>query len=313
MHAHDTLSQLLLLHPVRTELDTRCRFRAPWQMVHPAGQPRVAPYHLVVEGGALVDVAGHDTIALQAGDMLVFPHGRTHRLYTPDADGTTRTHTMYKESLVARLENDADGQLTDILCGQFHFDIAGSQTLVDAMPEVVLVRTAGRPEFQGLQALITLLRDETSEARPGSSALVSHLASALFLLLLRAWIEQAQPVSGLFALAADTRLHHALHAMLDGPGEAWTLETLAERCSMSRATFVRTFRAVAGATPGDVLNHIRMTQASRWLLGTQMSVAEIGEAVGYQSDAAFNRGFKRVHGVGPGAYRRLKGLAEGAG
>ncbi|WP_423195242.1 Putative araC-like transcription regulator [Cupriavidus sp. H19C3] len=304
MPTHDTLSQLLLLHPVRTELDTRCRFRAPWQMAYPAERPHVAPYHLVVEGSALVDVAGHDTITLQAGDMLVFPHGRAHRLYTRGADSAMQTHAMYQESLVAQLANDAGGQLTDILCGQFHFDAAGSQALADAMPEVVLVRTAGKHEFQGLQALVTLLRDETSEARPGSSAVVSHLASALFLLLLRAWLAQAQPAPGLFALGADARLHHALHAMLGEPGHAWTLEALAARCSMSRATFVRTFRTVAGATPGEVLGHIRMTQASQWLLGTQKSIAEIGEAVGYQSDAAFNRGFKRVFGVGPGHYRR---------
>lgn len=311
MPAHDTLSQLLLLHPVRTALDTRCRYRAPWQMAHAAGQPHVAPYHLVVEGSALAEIEGHGIVALQAGDMLVFPHARAHRLYTPGADATTRTHTMYKESMLTEMGNDAEGALTDILCGQFHFDASGSRTLADAMPEVILVRTAGKPALQGLHALVTLLRDETSEMRPGGSAVVAHLASALFLLLLRAWLAQTKPVPGLFALTADGKLHRALQAMLAEPGHAWTLEALAQCCSMSRATFVRTFRAVAGATPGDVLNHIRMTQASQWLTDTARSIAEIGEAVGYQSEAAFNRGFKRAYGVGPGAYRRRASTASG--
>jgi AraC family transcriptional activator of mtrCDE len=301
--SHDALSRLILLYPVRTELDTRCYFNAPWRVAHPAEQQYVAPYHLIVEGSALVDIQGHDTITLQAGDMLMLPRGHAHRLYTPDADDTTPLYTMYREAPVARLGNTAGGPLTDILCGQFHFNVSGSQTLVDALPDIVLVRTAGRQEFVGLQALVTLLRDETNEARPGASAVVSHLASALFLLFLRAWLEQARAAPGLFSLLADPRLNPALHGMLAEPGKAWTLEQLAQECSMSRATFLRMFRSAAGTTPGALLLHIRMTQAGKWLGSTHLSIAEIGEAVGYQSDAAFNRAFKRCYGVGPGLFR----------
>jgi AraC family transcriptional activator of mtrCDE len=305
LHSHDTLSRLLLLHPVRTELDTRCRFRAPWRMAYPAEQPHVAPYHLVVEGMALVEIEGHAPLELQAGDMLVFPHGHAHELHTSDANEATPVHRMYNETSLAQMGNDAGGTLTDILCGQFHFDMSGSHILVDAMPDVVLVRTAGRHELQGLQALVTLLRDETNEARPGSSAVVSNLASALFLLLLRAWLEQDHTSPGLFSLVADEKLKYALHSMLAEPGQAWTLESLAAKCNMSRATFVRNFRSIAGTTPGDVLSHIRMTQANHWLSRTQMSIAEISGAVGYKSEAAFNRSFKRVYGMGPGLFRRL--------
>ncbi|RZO10762.1 AraC family transcriptional regulator [Pseudomonas moorei] len=301
---HDALSRLLLLHPVRTELDTRCRINAPWRMAHPAEQPFVAPYHLVVEGTALVDIDGHDSLELHAGDMLVFPHGHAHRLYTSDADENTPMHTVYREALVAKIGNEGAGPLTDILCGQFHFDVSGSKTLVDALPDIVHVRTAGRHEFVGLQALVTLLRDETNEALPGASAVVSHLASALFLLLLRAWLEQAHAIPGLFALLADAKLSQALHVMLAEPGKYWTLEELAGHCSMSRATFVRLFPDVAGTTPGNLLMRIRMIQAGQWLSRTNMSIGEIGESVGYRSEAAFNRAFKRYSGIGPGQYRR---------
>lgn len=273
-------------------------------MAHPAEQPYVAPYHLVVEGEALADIEGHETVELHAGDMLVLPHGHAHRLYTPGADDKTPAHTVYRESTVAQAGNSGDGPLTDILCGQFRFDISGSKTLLDALPDVVLVRTAGRHEFAGLQVLVTLLRDETNEALPGASAVVSHLASALFLLLLRAWLEQARAVPGLFALLADARLSHALHGMLADPGKAWTLEQLARHCSMSRATFVRMFPSVAGSTPADLLMRIRMTQAGQWLNRTDRSIGEISESVGYRSEAAFNRAFKRYAGMGPGQYRR---------
>jgi AraC family transcriptional activator of mtrCDE len=277
-------------------------------MTHPAEQPHVAPYHLIVEGAALVDIDGHDSVSLQAGDMLVLPRGHAHRLYTPDANDETPIYTVYRETSLSQIANEGSGSFTDILCGQFHFDARGSGTLIDALPDVVLVRTAGRQEFIGLQVLVNLLRDETNEPRPGDSAVVSHLASAFFLLLLRAWLEQAHSVPGLFALLADARLSQAFHGMLAEPERAWSLEQLAQRCSMSRASFVRMFPTVAGTTPGDLLMQLRMAQAAQALRGTSLSIGQISESVGYQSESAFNRAFKRYSGVGPGAYRR--GLSQ---
>ncbi|WP_082377886.1 AraC family transcriptional regulator [Pseudomonas sp. RIT-PI-q] len=302
--AHDALSRLLLLHPVRTELDTRCRFNAPWKMIHKAEKPFVAPYHLVVEGEALVDIEGRESITLRAGDVLVFPHGHAHRLYTMDAVENSPMHPVYKEAIVTHAENTGVGPLTEILCGQFHFEAPGSKALVDALPDVIHISTAGRHEFLRLQALVSLLRDETNEALPGASAVVSHLASALLLLLLRAWLEQAHVMPGMFALLADPRLSQALHGILTDPGKPWTLEELANHCQMSRATFVRLFPSIAGTTPGDLLMRVRMIQAGQWLSRTRMSIGEICDCVGYRSEAAFNRAFKRFAGVGPGQYRR---------
>jgi len=211
--------------------------------------------------------------------------------------------------------NDGTGPTSDILCGQFHFDAGASHALVDALPQLILVRTAGRPEFASLQALMTMLRFETEEMRPGASTVVAQLASALFAMVMRAWLEQADSIPGLFALLAQPRLQTALHAMLEKPAEPWSVEQLAELCHMSRATFARLFREAAGATPGEILMRTRMTQAAQWLRQGRQSVAAIGEAVGYQSEAAFNRVFKRCFGVGPGQYRRagrMQALSEAA-
>jgi len=279
----DALSHLLSLYPVQTSLDTRCRGTTPYSMDHVERGRGTAPYHLIVEGGAVLHVAGRSPLPLLAGDMLVLPHGPAHTLHIGG--------------------NAADGASADVLCGQFHFgDAAG--TLVSALPEVVLVRTAGKQEFLGLQALVNLLRDESVAARPGASAVVSHLASALLALILRAWLLQADTIPGLFALLADQRLAPVLQQMLTAPGKTWTLPQLAALCNMSRATFLRNFRKVSGGTPGEVLMHIRMAQAAQWLGQTHRGVAEVGAAVGYQSEAAFNRAFKRHMGEGPGQYRR---------
>jgi AraC family transcriptional activator of mtrCDE len=303
----DALSRLLSLYPLSTALDIRCHFGAPWVLDHAATARGIAPYHLVVSGNAWLDAAGQKGVALQAGDIIVFPKGSAHRLYTEGDDELTPLRDLSESQGVQVVQvkgNGGDGPVTDILCGQFEFDPGESNTLLDALPEMILVRTEGRPDFAGLKALITMLRVETEIMRPGASAVVSQLSSALFALVIRAWLEQADAVPGLFAVLAERRLQAALQAMLAAPEKPWSLDDMAAACHMSRATFARLFRSVAGTTPASMLMQTRMAQAARWLTQGKRSVGDIGEAVGYQSEAAFNRVFKRCFGVGPGQYRR---------
>jgi len=159
----DALSRLLFLHPVRTALDTRCQFGEPWCMERAREDHGVAPYHLIVEGKARLDVDGHDPVELVRGDMLVLPRGHTHRLYNGSAICALPRVSFVGGENIARVINDGLGPVTDILCGQFHFGTATNNTLINALPDIVLVRTAGRQEFVGLQALVALLRAETTE------------------------------------------------------------------------------------------------------------------------------------------------------
>jgi AraC family transcriptional activator of mtrCDE len=146
-----------------------------------------------------------------------------------------------------------------------------------------------------------MLQEEAETPRGGSAAIIRQLASALFALLMRTWLEQAPAVPGLFGVLAERRLQAAINGMLAAPEKPWTLEELAEASHMSRATFARLFKQAANATPADVLTQLRMARAAPAGPGRRRRV---GEAVGYQSEAAFNRAFKRQYGVGPGAYRR---------
>lgn len=292
----DPLSHLLSLYPVRTALDIRCRFGAPWVLDH-AGTPHgVAPYHLIVRGEAQAD-----GLTLQTGDLIVFPHGGAHQLHIGDP---AHASALRIEPGVLRLaSNDGDGAQTDILCGEFHFDADGSAGLLAALPQVLVVRTAGRPDAQSLRYLLRMLQEEADAPRGGSEAIIRQLASALFALLIRTWLEQTLAVPGLFGVLAERRLQAAINGMLTAPEKPWTLEDLAATSHMSRATFARLFKQAANATPADVLAQLRMARAAR-LLDEGRQAGEVGEAVGYQSEAAFNRAFKRQYGVGPGAYRR---------
>lgn len=296
----DTLSHLLFLYPMRTALDIRCHFGAPWLLDHPGEESGAAPYHVIVRGTAMIE--GHDGPPLEAGDIVVFPHGAAHKLYVGNP---AEASPMRGTPGLLRLEaNDGQGPATDILCGVFRFDTDGGAGLLAALPSTLVVRTAGRAEAQGLRHLIGILQAEAETPRAGSEAVVRQLASALFALLIRAWLEQALAVPGLFAVLAERRLQAALNGMLSEPQRAWSLADLAGLCHMSRATFARLFKKAAGATPADVLTRLRMAQAARLLEAGKRAAGDVAEAVGYQSEAAFNRAFKRQYGMGPGAYRR---------
>lgn len=292
----DSLSHLLSLYPVRTALDVRCRFGAPWVLDHHGAPHGVAPYHLMVRGEAL---CGDQR--LQSGDIIVFPHGDAHRLHIGDPRLATPLHA--EPGLLRFERNDGDGPQTDILCGEFHFDTGSGAGLLAALPAMLVVRTAGRSDAQSLRHLMHMLQEEAETPRGGSQAIIQQLASALFALLMRTWLEQAAWAPGLFGVLAERRLQAALNGMLERPEHPWTLEELADVSHMSRATFARLFKQAANATPAGVLTQLRMARAAR-LLDQGRAAGEVGETVGYQSEAAFNRAFKRQYGTGPGAYRK---------
>lgn len=308
----DTLSRLLSLCSLRTSLDIRCSLAAPWVLDEPAAAPGIAPYHLIIDGSASVDLPGAGRLELAAGDIVVFPHGGAHRLHAGPATEATPVHEVPGPDLVRWKANSGSGPLTGILCGQFVFDDNARRLLQRALPPVIVVRTASRPDFAGLHALMMMLRSETDSALPGSSVVTAQLSSALFALLTRAWLDGQQALSGLLGLLADRRLGTALQCMLEEPGRDWRVEDLARVCFMSRATFARSFRQAAGAPPATVLAGLRMAQAALWLEREVRTIADIAEAVGYQSEAAFHRMFKRSHGVGPGEYRRAARKENGA-
>jgi AraC family transcriptional regulator, activator of mtrCDE len=305
----DTLSRLLSLYTIRTSLDIRCELAAPWVLDEPAATPGVAPFHVIVEGGARVDVTGHDTLDLATGDVVVFPGGSAHRLHAGPAADAAPVRPLPADGPLQRKGNDGKGPGTAILCGSFVFDGAARQALARALPDVMVVRASRADDFPGLHALVRLLQHETAVVRPGGDVVVAQLSGALFALLLRAWLAGTDAAPGLFAILADRRLGNALARMLESPERPWKVEDLAEACHMSRATFARLFARLCGMPPADMLTQLRMARAARALLQGDGAVGDVALAVGYQSEAAFNRVFKRHYGIGPGGYRRAAHLA----
>lgn len=299
----DVLSQLLALIPVSGQLEVRCHFGSPWRLEPPAPGRLEIPYHVLLSGEATVEGGGAPAATLRAGDVVLFPGGATHALH----DGSGLAAPPAREQASAMLtvaSNGGTGPASDILCGRFVFSPFSERLVRGFLPQRLIVSSAAGPQDGNrLARLIALMREEAQEEGPGSAALVGHLSAALFALTLRFAAEAGSAPTSLLALARWPRLQPAVLAMFDAPAQQWTLPRLAALCHLSRATLVRQFEQATGRAPGDLLTEIRMAHAVQRLGQADESVAAIGEAVGYQSDAAFQRAFKRHLGLTPARCR----------
>jgi AraC family transcriptional activator of mtrCDE len=179
------------------------------------------------------------------------------------------------------------------------------------LPERLVVNTAigsapayGPDTGAQLAALVGLMRMESSGESLGGHAILTALSATLFALTLRLASQAREAPAGLLALASQPRLAPALNAMINQPGHAWTVVELAGLCGMSRATFIRHFGENMGRSATDLLTEIRMMLAASEIRHSSGSTASIAEAVGYKSEAAFQRAFKQHVGVTPARWRR---------
>jgi AraC family transcriptional activator of mtrCDE len=307
--ATDLLSRLLSLMPVSGRLDERCHFGAPWRIEPPGAGPNEIAYHVLLKGSAIVESAHDAPQPMVAGDIVLFPRGAAHALH--DGSGQPAGAPSIRHVAGLRVfENDGAGEGADVLCGRFILGSASDQRLLrDYLPQRLVVHggAAQGDESGGtgtrLSRLVQLMREEALEQGAGSLSLVSHLSAALFALTLRFASESPEPPRGMLALARQPRLQPAVSAMFDSPEQPWDLPKLAGLCHMSRATFARHFETALGRSAFEVLAEIRMTLACRKLVQTDLATAAVGEAVGYASEAAFQRAFKRLIGATPAQWR----------
>lgn len=304
----DTLSRLIDLARPQGSLDLRCLLTGGFDFDHAPMEAGVAPFHLVLDGACVVETAGGTQIPLSAGDFMMFPRGAAHRLRDVQQAPATAPLTLSHDGMLPLRRNDNDsghsGAGLDLLCGRFVYAPGSSALLLNALPDPFHVSLGGLQKLGALQTLIALMRAESEQRQPGALAIVTALSHALFAMALRVHGERNASTSGVLALLADARLAASVQGMLAAPERAWTIAELGELAAMSRATYARHFNERAGMTVMDFLTQIRMTIACDLLRRTQRSAAEIGEAVGYQSEAAFGKAFAQSAGVTPGRYRR---------
>jgi len=303
----DPLSGLAPLLRVRPELQDLCRFGGAWSAPHDAAEGGAAYFHLVTKGHCVLERQGHGPLRLNAGDILLLPHGDAHTMRAPRIHGSARGARQaitYMTRGTIRFKTTTDvAPETEIVCGLLHFDAASENLLVATLPDTIVVEAGKRPRAELLRTLMTAIRDELDGTRPGGVAIATDLASAVLVMLLRSHLEKQPNVGSILALLAERGTARAVFAMLEKPSFEWTLNRLAKHAASSRATLVRSFRKTCGMAPLAFLTELRLSLARQRLTNGTETIAQIASALGYGSEGAFSRAFHRRFKIRPGKLR----------
>ena len=295
---NDGVSEILRSLRVRTTIFCRSDMRAPWGFgVRAHGR---AAFHVLLEGTCTLEVEGVDErIKLEAGDLVVLPRGPGHTLRSDrDARVEWLDDILHRTPPVSgRLRYGDRGAHTDLICGVFAIEDREAVPVLKALPTVALVRREDGARWLG--PLLELIKAEVSSFAPGGDSVVARLADILMLQAIRHNLDLVALGGAIF----DAQVGTALRLMREEPDRSWTIGGLARTVSSSRTSLVERFRLTTGMPPMRYLTRLRIATAARELGSSTATLAEIAQRVGYSSDVALSKAFRREMGVTPRDYR----------
>jgi AraC-like DNA-binding protein len=303
--ALDVLSDALGFLRLRGEVLCWSDLSAPWALGF--GPDDALFFHVVEHGTCLVHLPGTGWTQLSSGDLAVLPAARGHVLASSEASRVVPVMSLVEREvrLPGRLRYGGGGARTRVLCGRFRFDARLAAGLLNGFPPVLVVRGSGGRAPEWLRLTTRLLAAEGHSDAPGRSTALSHLVDLLFVLAVRHWLSRETELPpGWISALRDPRIAVALSRIHAAPAEPWSVPSLARAAGMSRSSFADRFVALLGEPPNRYLARWRVHLATRMLRSPGTSTAQVASRVGYESEAAFARAFRRILGVTPGAFRR---------
>ena len=274
------------------------------------GAEHLVHYHVVTAGSCWGRVDGEPDIHLTAGDIVVFPHGDAHVLSsTPGMRGAldlARFDTVQHEPRPFALSMGG-GEATSVhfVCGFLGCDARPFNPLLASLPRVIHVKDRAGG---AIEAFVRLALAEGADRRPGSDAVLGRLSELMFVDVVRRYLETLPPHrTGWLAGLREPFVGRALTALHASPARDWTIESLAREVALSRSALAERFTELVGQPPMQYLASWRMQLAAGQLASGSDSVASIAGRVGYDSEAAFSRAFKKSTGVAPGRWRKRAG------
>jgi AraC-like DNA-binding protein len=292
------------LHFLRMNGAYYCRseLTAPWGLTLPP-MPGYIWFHVVTSGRVLVDTEDGPTW-LQPGDLALVPHGDGHPLRSePDAPapGILELELERVSDRYEILRHGGGGAPTLLICGAVRFDHPAARNLVEILPRTIHVEGTG----DWLQATLRLMAAEARELRPGGEAVITRLGDILVIQAIRLWIETDPAAqTGWLGALQDPQIGRAISLIHREPAREWTVASLADELAMSRSAFAARFTELLGEPAIRYVTRWRMHVALNALREDGATVAQLANRLGYRSEAAFARAFKRVVGVPPGAVKR---------
>ena len=313
----DALSQTLREVRLVGAIFLHGRFTAPWcyQSPHadtaaPFLEPtaeRVVIFHLITEGECWVELGDLPPVRLIAGDAVIFPQGDAHRMGSqpglPAASGARLNEVLARRPRM--LAYGGGGATTKLVCGYLACDARLARMLLAGLTPIVKVNVRGSNAGVWLEASLRYALAEARSPRPGGHGVLAKLAELLFIEVLRIRMnEQADGRTGWLAGVNDRIVGAALRALHTEPARPWALEELARVAETSRSVLAERFRQLVGQAPMQYLAQWRMLLATNLLARSNAPLSRIAEEVGYQTDTAFSRAFRREYGMPPAAWRR---------
>lgn len=319
----DVLSTVLKTVKLEGAMFYNAEFSAPWSFRSPPSclvapylspEPRhVIIYHFLTHGRAHANIEGGQRIALSAGDIVVFPHGDSHLMGNgrdvEPKDNAKFLQEIFSQGLkVARM--GGGGEITRFICGYLICNPQLSKSFLGGLPPMFKVSISGDSSGQWLENCIRYSVGQAVDSHSGSEIVVAKLSEALFAETLRRYVDLLSPgQTGWLAGARDPDIGNALALVHRQPADPWTVAELARRVGVSRSVLAGRFRHFLGVPPMAYLTRWRLQLGAQLLMSTTHSVAQIAAEVGYESEPAFNRAFKREFASPPARFRMKSKVA----
>lgn len=297
------------LHFLRMSGTFYCRseFTEPWALALPP-MANLLMLHVLTAGRCWLEVEGTPRRLLQPGDLALVPHGQGHLLASePGMEGSKLFETP-RELVSERYEIlrlGGGGAPATMICGVFQFDHPAAQQLVALLPNAIVVEAWNSPHTEWIQSTLRMMSAEARELRPGGETVITRLADVLVIHAIRSWIAQdGAAQTGWLGALRDKQIGRIVSLIHREPERPWSLESLASEAAMSRSAFAARFTELVGEPAMRYVTRWRMNIALTRLKENKTTVGDLSRRLGYDSEAAFSRAFKRYIGISPGAARQ---------
>lgn len=313
----DALSDVLRVVRLNAAVFLDAEFTAPWCVGEPAGvevcieaMPRaqhVVIYHMVTEGALDVQVPGEGPRRAEAGDLIIIASGEPHALGSdlslPKADGGKIVIDRGPDE-VGQVRHGGGGEVTRLVCGYLACDSSLFDAVLAPLPRVMIVNMREGASAQWLTSSLKFSISETTTQRAGAGTVLAKLSELMFVEALRRHIESLpEEQTGWLAGLRDRFVGKTLALIHARPAHDWTVDALAGEVGLSRSALAERFTQLVGQPPMQYLTRWRLQLAADMLRSSSRAVAAVAAEVGYDSEAAFSRAFKREIGIGPAAWR----------
>jgi AraC-like DNA-binding protein len=299
----DVLGDILRIVRLRGSVYFNACFCSPWGMDVDASSK--AAFHLVVRGSAWLKLAGQaEHVELKAGDIVLFPSGAEHVIADSPNSECLPGERVVDAYRAGEAPFGGEQEHAKIVCGYVEFDRSQSHPFLDNLPEMIHINVEQRARFQWLDSVIQQIVFESESGNPGADVLIDRFTEVLFIHVIRSYAEMSGVEKSYLSALTDNQLSKALSLIHDRAEKEWTVELLAAEVGMSRSAFYGRFNEYIGMPPMKYLFEWRMMQAKLKIESTQKSLTAVAEEVGYQSDSAFQKAFKRFFNFTPASLRK---------